>query len=373
MSANASTDSSSRDSVYLITGFPGDLAKRAIAKVAASGARGFVLASAAVSKDAQRSIARAKTQLEVLSGQVEDMHLGLSGPEYERVCDRITDIFHLVAPSYLTTSRRAQDDGTRNILELAKECVQLQRFNYLSSCFVSGDRVGVIAEDELDRRQGFRNSIEEAAFASEQQVDRASAALPISIYRPSSLVGDSKTGEIDRFEGPYYLALQWVSSPIMLALPLPGDGTAPLNVVPVDFVAEAIWALSTDPRALGRTFHLVDPNPMSTRRICELMAEKANRRIPGFSLSAKAAEVVLRLPILEKLARPERTALNYLNHLAFYNSRNTLELLEGTGVRCPPLTTYLDTLASYYQLRQEREGVVEPIEDALEPEYERKV
>src|SRR5713101_8603779 len=91
MSANASTDSSSRDSVYLLTGFPGDLAKRASAKVAASGARGFVLASAAVSKDAQRSIARAKTHLEVLSGQVEDMHLGLSGLEYERVCDRITD------------------------------------------------------------------------------------------------------------------------------------------------------------------------------------------------------------------------------------------------------------------------------------------
>lgn len=368
MSADASTDPSSRDSVYLIAGFPGDLAKRAIAKVAAIGARGFVLASPEVSKDAQRSVARGKAPLEVLSGQVEDMHLGLSGLEYERVCDTVTDIFHLVAPSYLTSlARRAQVDGTRNILELAKECVHLQRFNYLSSCFVSGDRVGVIAEDELDRGQGFRNAVEEAGFASEQQVDRASAALPISIYRPTSLVGDSKTGEIDRFEGPYYLALQWVSSPIMLALPLPGDGTAPLNVVPVDFVAEAIWALSTDPRALGRTFHLVDPNPMSTRRICELIAEKANRRIPGFSLSAKAAEVVLRLPILEKLARPERTAFNYLNHLAFYNSRNTLELLEGTGVRCPPLTTYLDRLASYYQRRQEREGVVEPIEDALEP------
>lgn len=118
MSADASTDPSRGDSVYLITGFPGDLAKRAIAKVAASGARGFVLASAADSKDAQRSVARAKAHLDVLSGEVEDMHLGLSGLEYERVCDTVTDIFHLVAPSYLTSSRRAQADGTRNILSL---------------------------------------------------------------------------------------------------------------------------------------------------------------------------------------------------------------------------------------------------------------
>jgi thioester reductase-like protein len=368
MSAAASSDPSKPDSIYLITGFPGDLARRAIAKVSARDGRGFVLAPAPALKEAQRSVARAKANLEVLSGQVQDMHLGLSGLEYERVCDTVTEIFHLVPSSYLTSlPRRAHHDGIRNILEFAKECIRLERFNYLSSCFVSGDRVGVIAEDELDRGQGFRNPIEEAAFAAEQQVDRASAALPISIYRPASLVGDSKSGEIDRFEGPYYLILQWVSSPIMLALPLPGDGSAPLNVVPVDFVWEAIWALSTDPRALGRTFHLVDPNPMSTRRICELIAEKANRRIPGFSLSAKAAEVVLRLPILEKLARPERAALNYLNHLAFYNSRNTLELLEGTGVRCPPLTAYLDTLANYFQRRQEHERLAEPIEDALEP------
>jgi len=368
MSSKPPADESTSDSACLITGYPGELANRLIAKAAATGERGFVLAPPAVSNDAQRALEAIGSRLELLSGQAEDMHLGLSGIEYERVCETVTEIFHLVAPSYLIKSpARYQSDCARNILEFARDCVFFERLNYLSSCYVSGGRIGVIAEDELDQGQEFRNVLEAAAFGAEKLVNRTSMDLPVSIYRSSSLVGDSKKGEIDRFEGPYYLALQWVRSPIMLALPLPGDGTAPLNVAPVDFVADAIWALARDPRAIGRTFHLVDPNPMSTRRICELIAEKANRRIPGFSLSARAADVLLRLPILEKLARPERTALSYLNHLAFYNSRNTVELLEGTGIRCPPLTSYLDALNTYFEQRREREGIVEPIEDPLAP------
>jgi len=368
MSPKPKADEPSADSACLITGYPGELAKRLIAKAAASRVRGFVLISPAAFNDARRALEGTPSRLELLCGQAEDMHLGLSGIEYERLCEAVTEVFHLVAPSYLISSpARYQSDCARNILEFAGDCVSFERLNYLSSCYVSGGRIGVIAEDELDQGQEFRDALEAAAFGAEKLVKRASGEIPVSIYRPSSLVGDSKEGEIDRFEGPYYLALQWVRSPIMLALPLPGDGTAPLHVAPVDFVADAIWQLAGDRRAIGRTFHLVDPSPMSTRRICELIAEKANRRLPGFSLSAKAADVLLRLPILERFARPERTALNHLNHLAFYTSRNTLELLDGTGIRCPSLTSYLDALNTYFEQRREREGILEPIEDPLAP------
>src|SRR5262249_7156362 len=151
---------------------------------------------------------------------------------------------------------------------------------------------------------------------AEKLLERASASLPISIYRPSSVVGDSKTGEIDRFEGPYYLGILLVTSPLITPLPLPGSGIAPLNVVPVDYLVSAVWTLSRDPRAKGRTFHLVDPNPMSARRVYELIAQKAHRKIPKFTFSARAADAVLRLPFLEKIARPQRAAINYVNHLA---------------------------------------------------------
>src|SRR5690606_6933046 len=156
--------------------------------------------------------------------------------------------------------------------------------------------------------------------------------------------------------------------PLSVPLPLPGEGVAPLNVVPVDYVVRAVWALSRDPRAEGRTFHLVDPNPMSTRRVYELIAERAKKRLPRFNLPARAADVVLRLPGLERIARPQRAAIGYVNHLALFNSHNTLELLDGTGIRCPPLFTYLDKLVNYARetLRQrsaERgEHVVDPFD-----------
>jgi thioester reductase-like protein len=240
--------------------------------------------------------------------------------------------------------------------------------NHYSTCYVSGDRIGVIAEDELDLGQGFRNPYEETKFHAEKQLQRVDGGLPLSIYRPSSVVGDSRTGEIDRFEGPYYLGILLVMSPLVTALPFPGDGAAPLNVVPVDFVTRGIWALSRDPRAVGRTFHLVDPNPMSARRVYEIIAEKEKKRLPRFTVSAKAAEVMLRLPLLEKLSRPHRAAISYVNQLAIYNSGNTLELLDGTGIRCPPLTSYLDKLIAYVQEQyRRRRDEIGDVDDPLDP------
>jgi nucleoside-diphosphate-sugar epimerase len=150
-------------------------------------------------------------------------------------------------------------------------------------------------------------------------------------------------------------------------LPLPGNGVAPLNVVPVDYLVDAVWTLSRDPEALGHTFHLVDPNPMSARRVYELVAEKAGRKLPRFNLSARAADVVLRLPLLERIARPQRAAISYVNHLAIYNCFNTLARLEGTDVRCPPLLSYLDELVDYVreQYRQRKEQSLE-VEDPLD-------
>lgn len=358
---------------YFITGYPGFISKRLVRHISKTDPEGkiYVLSLPKQEEDAQRELQRSGVQAEVLTGDVVDMHLGLSGAEYQRLCDQVTDIFHLAAISYLGISReaawRVNVDGARNVIELAQECGKLRRLSHFSTCYVSGDRLGVIAEDELDCGQGFRNFYEETKFHAEKLMRRASEKLPVSIFRPSSVVGDSTTGEIDRFEGPYYLGILLVTSPLSMPLPLPGDGVAPLNVVPVDFVVKAVWQLSRDPRAAGRTFHLVDPNPMSARRVYEIIAERNNKKLPKFRLSAKATDAVLRLPFLEKLARPQRAAISYVNHLAIYNCHNTLELLDGTGIRCPPLHTYLDKLVDYVRsyYRRQREQLAE-VEDPLD-------
>lgn len=355
---------------YFFTGFPGFIGKRLVEHVAQEDPNGriYLLVQPKFFKDAQRYAAKLTgASIEILTGDIVDMHLGLSGDEYQKLCDEVTDVFHLAAISYLgvpkETAWRVNVDGTRNVLELAADCGKLRRFNHFSTCYVSGDRVGVIAEDELERGQSFRNIYEETKYHAERLVRRAGNSLPVTIYRPSSVVGDSQTGEIDRFEGPYYLGILLVMSPLVMPLPLPGNGVAPLNVVPVDFLVKAVWSISRDPRAVGRTVHLVDPNPMSAKRVYELIAEKANKKLPKFTLSAKAADVMLRLPWLEKLARPHRAAINYVNHLAIYNCYNTLELLDGTGIRCPPLATYLDKLVAFvrdfYQRKRDEQAQVE--------------
>jgi thioester reductase-like protein len=360
---------------YLVTGFPATLARDLVQKMIQSSPdnRIWLLVEPALIKQAGEELAgfRRSAQVEILSGEVADMHLGLSGDEYLAICNEVTDIFHFAEVSSLDVPKelawRVNVEGTRNLIELARDCVHLRRFNHGSTCYLSGDRVGVIAEDELDQNQRFRNIYEQTKFNAEKLIQRLDGSLPVTVYRPGSIVGDSRTGEIDRFEGPYYLGILLVMSPLVVALPLPGDGAAPLNVVPVDYLTDAIWALSRDPRAVGRTFHLVDPNPMSARRAYELIAEKANKRLPRFAFSAKAADVVLRLPLVERVARPHRAAIGYVNHLAIYNGRNTLELLEGTGIRCPPLTDYLDKLVAYVQehYRRQREGAA-PVEDPLD-------
>lgn len=358
---------------YFITGYPGFLGRKLVEHIVRAGpsARVFCLVQPKFLKEAQRCVGKlSAANVELISGDVVDMHLGLSGEEFERVRAEVTDIFHLAAIQYLGAPRelawRVNVDGTKNVIELARECGRLRRLNHFSTCYVSGDRLGVVCEDELDCGQQFRNDYEETKFQAEKLLERAAADLPISIYRPSSVVGDSHTGEIDRFDGPYYLAILLVTSPLTVPLPLPGDGVAPLNVVPVDYLVGAVWALSKDPRAIGRTFHLVDPNPTSTRRAYESVAEQTDRQMPRFNLPAKAADVMLRLPWLEKIARPQRAAIHYANHLAFYNCQNTLELLQGTGIHCPPLQSYIDRLIAFARERMRRAREQSEIDDPLD-------
>jgi nucleoside-diphosphate-sugar epimerase len=360
-----------------VTGFPGFIGKRLVAHLAkvAPKSRIFVLVQPKFLEEARAYVEQLpkenRAPIELLSGDIVDLHLGLSGEEYRRLCETVTQIFHLAAISFMGAPaprvRSVNVDGTRNIIELARDCAKLERLNHFSTCYVSGDRVGVIAEDELEFGQTFRNAYEETKFQAEKLLLKASRTLPVSIYRPSTVVGDSSTGEIDRFEGPYYLGILLVTSPLNIPLPLPGDGVAPLNVVPVDYLVQAVWKLANDPRAAGKTFHLVDPNPMSARRVYELIAQMANKRLPRITLSAKAADVMLRLPFLEKLSRPQRAAIGYVNHLAIFNCNNTLELLDGTGIRCPPLSSYLDKLVKYVrQVYQQRKDAKIEVEDPLD-------
>ena len=357
------------DRCYLVTGFPDFVARQMIRRLAIPAEAPVIfLVQDKHAADAERFAASlphgARGAVRVLTGDVVDMHLGLSSPEYRELCDEATDVYHLAGITYLgtdkATTRRVNLEGTRNVLELAADMKHLRRFNYFSTCYVSGDRVGVCMEDELAMGQHFRNAFEETKFEAELLVRSAMSTLPATVFRPSIIIGDSKTGEIDRFEGPYLLAMLLVASPLSVPLPLPGNGAAPLNAVPVDFVVDAAVQLSHDPRGIGKTFHIVDPNPIAARRVYEMVAMRTNKRLPRLTISYRLTDALLKLPFLESAARDQRMAIAYVNHLALYNSRNTHELLDGTGISCPPIESYLDNLIAYARATYSKEREAAP-------------
>ena len=358
--------------VHFVTGYPGFIGKRLVRALAGAsrGADRLVLlvqarSAAAAQADLDTLDARGA---ELVEGDVEQMHLGLSGQEWKALAAKVTDVWHLAGRTALRTPRaelrRVNVEGTRSVLELAEAAPRLRRLSHFSTAYVSGDRVGVILEDELAMDQRFHDAYEETKYQAELLVRRAQSSLPATIFRPSIVVGDSRTGEIDRFEGPYALAILLVASPMAVPLPLPGEAVAPLNVVPVDFVVEAARAIAENPAGAGQTVHLVDPSPLSARRVYEMIAQRTGRKPPAGSVPARAFQALLQLPILERLSRPHRPAIEVLNHLALYNCRHLLDLLEGTGIRCPPIDSYLDRLIEFVQASYTRRREVEEAEVA---------
>lgn len=341
----------------LVTGFPSYVAKRMVRKVVAADAsvRVVMLARDKFQAAAHEFIAGLPPELgarvEIALGDICDMDLGLAGADYRTLVDRVTAIHHLAAIYHhgvpRDQTRRVNVEGTKNVLEMAGDCGKLTRLCHYSTASVSGDRKGVITEDELDENQGFHNAYEETKFLAERLVRGRLGKLPITIFRPGIIVGDSQSGEIDKFDGPYYLMVLIVTSPLDVHLPLPGKGSAPLSVVPVDFVVDAAHALWRSPEAAGKTYHLTDPAPLAARTIYEVIAARAHKKAPRGSIPSGIARALLRTPGLAKMARAPLAFLDAFNHMAFYNCRNTLEDLRATGIYCPSFERYVDNLIGY--------------------------
>lgn len=160
---------------------------------------------------------------------------------------------------------RVNVEGTRHILRFAERRCALRRHHYVSTCYVSGRWCGPFLETDLDKGQVFNNFYEESKLLAELDVSRSVAAgLPTTIYRPSIVGGDSGTGETQKFDGTYVM-LQWLLRQRGVALvPYIGDPTmVRFNVVPSDFVLEALTHLSGLDTSVGRTYQLVDPHPLT--------------------------------------------------------------------------------------------------------------
>jgi thioester reductase-like protein len=351
------------DEVVLLTGFPSFRARHMAEAILGGEPRALVHAivhpklrdDAVAALDALPLDARRRMRL--VEGDAAAMDLGLSGAELRELGREIDRIHHCVQVNYLGADRATAEHvnvgAAREVVEVARVCKNLRCLVVHSSASVSGDRSGVVREDELDRGQRFRNPIEETLARAERVYRRAmtsaKAPVPIAVLRPTIVVGDQETGEVDRLDGPYLLILLMLTAPPDLALPVPGRADVPLNVVPIDYVTKAALAIGRDERAPGKTFHLVDPNPLPARKLVELVARAGGRRAPSGFMPANLARALLRAPGIERIAKSPRAFLEAMAVPVSYDHANADELLQNTNITCPPLESYVDKLVGHVQ------------------------
>lgn len=361
----------------LLTGLPTLLARRIAEQVLeAPGAR-VVAVVRPKFEDASRAFVDAlprdaRGRVTLLSGDAASMDMGLSGAEFTRLAHEVDVIHHAAQVTYqgvdAATAEGVNVRATREALELARAASHLRAFVHHSTAYVSGDRRGLVLESELDVGQRPRNLVEATKLRAEKIV-RAAADVPSIVVRPSTVVGDARTGEVDRLDGPYLLVMLLLTSPADLALPVPTEGDALLHLVPVDYVARAAVRIGREPRAIGQTFHLVDPAPLTVRGTFELFAKAAGRRLPRGFIPANLGRAILRTPGLDRFVKSPRAFLEQLATPVQFSARNTETILAGTDIQAPGLESYVDRLVSYVRDRlgeERRRKAGEPeIEDPL--------
>jgi thioester reductase-like protein len=304
-----------------------------------------------------------RERVELLRGDVTAMDFGLSGASYLDLAARVHLIHHCMCASQggvaRDSERRTFVASTGEVLELAAaRGSKVRRVIHWSSARLFRPQNGRITESESSCESGPRSRDDDARFRAELLVREFAKRVPITILRPSIIVGDSRTGEMDRAEPIYALLQLIVNSPHELRIPLPGTGDQACHLVPLDYVVEAGLALADHPDSAGRTFHIVDEHPTTLARIFELLNEAAERAPAPPSLARNLSALLFNAPGLERFGQVPRSFLDLLAADLTYDARNTRELLAGTGIECPSPTSYLNLMVN--RVKREHPPSVRP-------------
>ena len=350
----------------LFTGFPGFIGMRLLPRLLelSPGARLRCLVQPRFLEAARTGLAAIEAahpdtrgRVDVVTGDITAPGLGLAPEVAAELAREITSAHHLAAVYDLAVTRelgqKVNVEGTRHVVGFLAGCPRLERLHYVSTCYVSGTATGVFRETDLDVGQSFKNHYEETKFLAEVEVARS--GLPATIYRPSIVVGDSRTGETGKFDGPYFTlsAMEKVPSPGLFVRV--GSGRNPANLVPVDFVTEALARLSVSPVSRGRTYNLADPEPLSTFEVGELFARALGKRFAYVPVPAGLARALFAPAWVQRHFGMPVQSLDYFDHPCRYDTAQATRDLADLGVQCPPLPSYVDRLVAFY--RAHRDGV----------------
>ena len=351
-----------RVTALLMTGFPGFLGSALLPRLLArrQGVRAICLVQPqhmALAQQRVREIEAAHPhtlqRLELMEGDITAPDLGID-PAFHGVLEEVNEVWHLAAIYDLTVAagvaRRVNVDGTARVLEFCQSLPQLRRLQYVSTCYVSGRYAGEFTEDALDEGQTFFNHYESTKFEAEMLVRKAMAeGLPATVYRPGIVVGDSRTGETQKYDGPYFLAT-FLRRQLPVAF-VPAVGAVDrvkFSLVPRDFVIEAMDQLSVLDRSAGRTYALTDPNPPTVRQLVDLFARHLGKAVIWVPLPLGITRAAVgSVPGLERLLGLPAEGLDYFASKTTYSTTNTVADLAGTGLECPPFESYAGKLLDF--------------------------
>ncbi|MHB1999675.1 MAG: SDR family oxidoreductase [Solirubrobacteraceae bacterium] len=318
-------------------------------------------------------------ELRVASGAHERVHpvIGdlrkpLLGVEIDKVSElrgQIRHFFHLAAVYDMTAPAQrnvaVNVGGTTHAVELARS-LEAGCLHHVSSIAVAGSRRGPFLEEQFDEGQRLPSPYHRTKFESERIV-REQPYVPWRVYRPAVVVGDSRTGEMDKIDGPYYFfkTIQRMRALVPEWMPLVGLDLGKTNIVPVDWVAGAIDQLAHKPSLDGRAFHLTDPQGVRIDKLFNLLAEAAHAPRVAMSVDRRLlralplgpVSLLGRLPLvsqarrltLHELGIPEEV-LAHMELAPELDMRETAAALAGSGLETPPPPqTYVTRLWDYWE------------------------
>jgi len=357
---------------YFVTGASGFIGKRLVRKLLER--RGavvhFLVRDADPEKvdalraywgvDARRAIA--------VQGDIARAGLGLKPADRKALTGKVRHFFHLAALYDLKAEAdeqiRVNVEGTRNVVRFANE-IKAGCFHHVSSIAAAGMFEGMFREDMFDEAENLDHPYFSTKHDSEKIV-RTELKVPFRVYRPGSVVGDSKTGEMDKIDGPYYFfkLIQRLRQALPPWMPTIGIEGGRINIVPVDFVVAALDHIAHAPGHDGKCFHLVDPEPMRVGDVLNTFAEAAhapsmtlrvNAALLGFiprgvkkSLMALTPVRRIKNAVMKDLGLPD-DILDFVNYPTRFDCRETTAALKGSGIECPRLRDYAWVLWDYWE------------------------